>query len=347
MTRQTHITTLLPRLRFLEELILSNSPSTDAFLEAVSEHLRTATCLRSLAVQHVLQRPATEGVYGRTGRELDTEDVRAVGELWCAAMPPGTLGKYVTSEPIAHEVGAYRRQRRSPRVLLLEQCLVRNSTLSTLQICSVCGGESTARFLTKILAECPGLKKLALGKVRDVIINISDATLTRCADALAANETLEELTLPHTLWHSKNWITFLDFLPRNKHLRSLEISSSGTINHVRTSDIIEVLACVRSLPRAHFNVALGGHVLSVIHFRDFFKNEAFWRRERAASRSPTTACFGSFHRPLDRCTQRRPAFVLSLGELHPGHHRASATDPDRDKPVPRGEHSPPCRPGPF
>ncbi|KAL1479128.1 hypothetical protein MTO96_052119 [Rhipicephalus appendiculatus] len=266
-TSQTHIATLLPRLRFLEELILSNSPRTDAFLEAVSELLSTTTCLRSLAVhtRYSGQPPKAFMDALAVNSTLKTFELWA---NWCAAMPPGTLGKYVTSDRLLTKL-VLTGDNDDRQESLLEECLVRNSSLSTLQICSVCGGESTARFLTKILAECPGLKTLALGKARDVFINISDATLTLCAEALAANETLEELTLPHTLWHSKNWIAFLDFLPRNKHLRSLEISSGGTSNHVTTSDVIEVLACVSSSPRAHFNVALGGHVLSVIHLRAF------------------------------------------------------------------------------
>ncbi|KAL1477426.1 hypothetical protein MTO96_035749 [Rhipicephalus appendiculatus] len=185
-------------------------------------------------------------------------------------MPPGTLGRYVMSDRLLTKLVLIGNMD-DRQELLLEECLVRNSTVSTLQIHSVCGGERTTRFLTRILAECSGLKKLALEKVQHVCINISDATLTLCAEALAANEKLEVLTLPYTLWYSKNWVAFLDFLPRNKHLRSLEISQLSPMNHVRDSDLLEVLACASSSPRVSFNVALGGHVLGVMHFRAFSK----------------------------------------------------------------------------
>ncbi|KAL1472971.1 hypothetical protein MTO96_039030 [Rhipicephalus appendiculatus] len=266
-TSQTHIATLLPRLRFLEELILSNSPSTDDFLEAVSELLRTTTCLRSLAFDACCsgQPPKTLTDAVAANSTLKTFELWA---NWYAAMPPGTLGKYVMSDRLLTKLVLIGNND-DRQEFLLEECLVRNSTVSTLKIRSVCGGESTARFLTRILAECSGLNKLAIGNVRHVCINVSDATLTLCAEALAANETLQELTLPYSLWHPTNWIAFFDLLPRNTHLRSLEISQQDHVNHVRTSDVIDVLAWATSSPRVSFNVLIGGHVLELMHFRAF------------------------------------------------------------------------------
>ncbi|KAL3191870.1 hypothetical protein MRX96_059378 [Rhipicephalus microplus] len=55
-------------------------------------------------------------------------------------------------------------------------------------------------------------RAVALRKVQDVCANISDATLTLREEALAANEMLQELTLPFSLWHPKKCIAFLDYL---------------------------------------------------------------------------------------------------------------------------------------
>ncbi|XP_037522911.2 uncharacterized protein LOC119400061 [Rhipicephalus sanguineus] len=136
--------------------------------------------------------------------------------------------------------------------LLLEEALVRNSTLTTLRIGRLCGGERTVRFLTRILAECTGLKKLTLGGLRDEFVNISEATLTRCTEALAVNEMLQELTLPYSLWHSNNWIAYFAFLPRNKHLKKLEVSEMLSRHYETLPPVLEVLAQTDSSGRVSF-----------------------------------------------------------------------------------------------
>ncbi|KAL1451214.1 hypothetical protein MTO96_043914 [Rhipicephalus appendiculatus] len=108
--------------------------------------------------------------------------------------------------------------------LSLDEALVRNSTLTTLNIGRLCGGERTTRFLTRVVAECASIKKLTLGGLRDEYVNISEATMIRCGEALAQNETLEELALSYSLWHPNNWIAFFAFLPKNKHLKKVEVS---------------------------------------------------------------------------------------------------------------------------
>ncbi|KAH7944711.1 hypothetical protein HPB51_028573 [Rhipicephalus microplus] len=90
-----------------------------------------------------------------------------------------------------------------------------------------------------------------------------------CTDALAANETLQELMIPYSLWHPKNWLVFFDFLPRNTHLQPLEISHHDVTNRVRTADILEMLARVNSSPRVSFSAALSRFVQKLMHFRSF------------------------------------------------------------------------------
>ncbi|KAH8036408.1 hypothetical protein HPB51_000327 [Rhipicephalus microplus] len=263
----SHIATLLPRLRFLEDLSLYHSPNTSAFVEAVSGLLRTTTCLRSLTLQACYsgQPPKT------LADALAANSTLKMFELWTnwhATVPPGALGNYVMSDQMLTKL-VLTGDKDDRQELLLVECLARNSTVSTLYIHSVCGGESTARFLTRILAECPGLKKLALRKVQDMGTNISDATLTLSGEALAANKTLQELTFPYSLWHPKNWIAFFNFLPRNTHLRSLKISHYNQMIHVRNADIRELLACASSSPRVFFNIVLRGDILGHMHFKAF------------------------------------------------------------------------------
>ncbi|KAL1465910.1 hypothetical protein MTO96_043053 [Rhipicephalus appendiculatus] len=181
---------------------------------------------------------------------------------WNTAEPPGVLGEYLRSDRLLTKLMLldYELDREE---LLLDECLVRNSTLSTLDIDSVCGGETTARFLKSILAECIALKHLIIGGVRDACVNISDAALTLCAEALVENETLEELTLPYSLWHPKNWIAFFALLQSNRHLKTLEVSQHDAMDRARNPDVLEVLALVNSSPRISF---MYGYVLELTHF---------------------------------------------------------------------------------
>ncbi|KAH7986485.1 hypothetical protein HPB51_026661 [Rhipicephalus microplus] len=205
---------MLPRLRCLEDLTLYYSPNTSTFVEAVSELLRTTNCLRFLALHS-----------GYSGQPLKTlMDALAANSTlktfklwanWHAAVPPSALGKYVRSGRLLTKLVlmGYTDDRQE---LLLEECLVRNSTVSTLHIHSVCGGENTARFLTRILAECPCLKELALRKVQHVHTIISDETMKLCTDALAVNETLQELMLSLLAVTSEELARLLR-LPTEKH----------------------------------------------------------------------------------------------------------------------------------
>lgn len=65
---------------------------------------------------------------------------------------------------------------------------------------------------------------LTLGGLRDEYVNIPEVTLRRYVEALAQNETLEELTFSYALWHPNNWITFFALLLKNNHLKKLEVS---------------------------------------------------------------------------------------------------------------------------
>ncbi|KAL3255562.1 hypothetical protein MRX96_017460 [Rhipicephalus microplus] len=81
---------MLPRLRFLEDLTLYYSPNTSTCGEAVSEILRTTTCLRSLALHSCFS-----GQPSKTFMDaLATNSTLKMFKLWAhwhAAVPPSAL----------------------------------------------------------------------------------------------------------------------------------------------------------------------------------------------------------------------------------------------------------------
>ncbi|KAL1472055.1 hypothetical protein MTO96_039573 [Rhipicephalus appendiculatus] len=250
-TVQTHFAPLLPRLRYLEELECYMSPSSDALVAAISALLRTTTCLSSLVFQACFehsQPPRTFVDALAANATLKTLDLWA---NWSTAEPPGTLGEYLRNNRLLTTLTLFEEET-DRESLSLDEALVRNSTLSTLMIGRLCGGEITARFLTRILAECASIKKLTLGGLRDQYVNVSEATLTRCAEALAQNETLDELALPYSLWHPNNWIAFFPFLPKNKHLKKLEVSNHAPADYATFPRVLEALAQTSSSERVCF-----------------------------------------------------------------------------------------------
>ncbi|KAL3218247.1 hypothetical protein MRX96_050748 [Rhipicephalus microplus] len=136
--------------------------------------------------------------------------------------------------------------------LLLDKVLVRNDSLSTLKILNVFGGGRSVRFITKILAECSSLKKLYVGSARTTCTKISQATLTRCVDALAHNQILEELTLPYSLWHPNNWISFFEMLPRNKHLKKFDVTHRFPQDYRTLPPVLEALASTKQSANVSF-----------------------------------------------------------------------------------------------
>ncbi|KAL1483067.1 hypothetical protein MTO96_002137 [Rhipicephalus appendiculatus] len=248
---QTHFATLLPRLRHLEELDCYMSPSADALVAAVSALLGTTTCLSSLVFQACFnhgQPPRTFVDALAANSTLKTLDLWA---NWSTTEPPGTLGEYVRSNRLITTLHLFGEES-DREELSLEEVLVRNSTLTTLNIGRLCGGERTARFLTRVLAECASIKKLTLGGLRDEYVNISEATMTRCGQALAQNETLKELDLSYSLWHPNNWIAFFAFLPKNKHLKKLEVSNHRPADYGTFPSVLEALTETGSSERVSF-----------------------------------------------------------------------------------------------
>ncbi|KAL1478976.1 hypothetical protein MTO96_015964 [Rhipicephalus appendiculatus] len=265
----THVATVLPRLRSLEVLnCLIMCESSDALVGAVSALLRTTTCLRSL-VYHAsdddsqppksfIDALAANSTLERL--ELETE--------WETAEPPGPLGEYVRSNGLltSLSVSGFHVDRKR---LLLEEALVRNSTLSTLKLLNLCGGETTVRFLTRLLKECIALKKLDIGEVEAESVEISDTALTRCAEALAKNESLEVLKLPYSLWHPNNWIAFFALLPRNRHLEELTVSNDDIDDYATFPPVLEALAKTKLSTRVNFGNCFHGFGVNFMNFRVF------------------------------------------------------------------------------
>ncbi|KAH7944710.1 hypothetical protein HPB51_028572 [Rhipicephalus microplus] len=137
---QMDISTMLPRLRFLEDLTLYYSPNTNAFVEAVSELLRTTTCLRSLALHSCYSGQPSKTLMDALAANSTLKTFKLWAN-WHAAVPPSALANYVMSGRLLTElvVMGYTNDRQE---LLLEECLVRNSTVSTLHIHSVCAAKA-------------------------------------------------------------------------------------------------------------------------------------------------------------------------------------------------------------
>ncbi|XP_037521821.2 uncharacterized protein LOC119399076 [Rhipicephalus sanguineus] len=249
----------LPRLRSLEVLSCSaGCAGTDA-VAGVSALLRTTkslTCLVFHGSFGFRQPPNALIDALATNSTLKWLDLTT---YWETDKPPGPLGEYVKSNGLLTRltVSGLDVDREE---LLLEEALVCNHTLSTLHVLNVCGGERSVRFITRILAKCSTLKKLYVGWARTPYTKLSEATLTRCAEALAQNQTLKELTLPYCLWHSNNWITFFALLPRNKHLKKLDVTTYRYTEDCPTfPPVLEAWALTK--PSAH--VSFGHYIHGV------------------------------------------------------------------------------------
>ncbi|KAL1445596.1 hypothetical protein MTO96_044927 [Rhipicephalus appendiculatus] len=265
----THVATVLPRLRSLEVLnCLVMCEGSGALMDAVSALLRTTTCLRSL-VYHATDgdRQPPKSFVDALAANTTLNSLELVA-FWRTAKPPGPLGEYVGNNGLltSLSVSGFNVDRKR---LLLEEALVRNATLSTLRLLYLCGGETTARFLTRLLEECIALKKLDIGEVKAESVEISETALTRCAEALAKNESLEVLKLPYSLWHPNNWIAFVALLPRNRHLKKLKVSNEDTDDYATFPPVLEALAKTNSSTRVNFGNYLHGYGVNFMNFGVF------------------------------------------------------------------------------
>ncbi|KAH7975403.1 hypothetical protein HPB52_001394 [Rhipicephalus sanguineus] len=266
---QTEFATLFPRLRCLEELHCYMSPSTDALLAALSAHLRTTTCLTSLVFHACFEDGQPPKTFVDALAANSTLKSLELWANWMTREQPGRLGEYLRNNGLLTHLTIFG-EAMDREGLLLDESLVRNCTLSTLHICRVCGGERTAEFLTKILAGCAKLKKLSLGGVRDEYIDLPETTLTRCAEALAENQALEELTVQYSLWHPNNWIVFFELLPKNEHLKKLEVSNHGPKDYETLLSVLEALTQTKSWRRVSFGSYMHGTVaVDLMHVRSF------------------------------------------------------------------------------
>ncbi|KAH7944127.1 hypothetical protein HPB52_016343 [Rhipicephalus sanguineus] len=272
----THLETHLPRLRSLEVLSCSAGRwHSDAvagsridIVAAVSALLRTTKCLTSLAFRgcFISRQPPktlTDALSANSTLkwlDMDTE--------WETVEPPGPIGEYVRSNGLLTSLTVSGKDVDREK-LLLEEALVRNVTLSTLRVLGLCGGERSARFITRILSECSTLRKFDVGWARTRYTKISEATFTRCTEALAQNQTLEELALPYCLWHPSNWIDFFTLLPRNKHLKKLDVHQDFTQDCPTFPAVLEALAQTNSSIHVSFGFYVTGVGVNLMHYNVF------------------------------------------------------------------------------
>ncbi|KAH6942177.1 hypothetical protein HPB50_001746 [Hyalomma asiaticum] len=258
------------RLPCLEQLTCSSTCDSDgALVSAVSELLRTTTCLTALNFSACFDYSQPPKTFMDALAANSTLEFLELCAHWTTAEPPGVLGEYVRSNRLLSRltVSGHEVDRED---LLLAECLVLNSTLSTLYIRNVCGGKTTVRFLTMILEGCASVRSLHIGLSRDKDAAIPEDTMGRCAEAMAANGTLKWLTLPYSLWNAKNWIAFLALLPRNKHLERLEISHSyHTEDYASFPSVLETVAHTGSAARVSFGYCPHGSGVNLMHFRVF------------------------------------------------------------------------------
>ncbi|KAL1440475.1 hypothetical protein MTO96_009408 [Rhipicephalus appendiculatus] len=206
---QNHMTKLLPRLLSLKELSCSIVfQRADALVAAISVLLRTTTCLTSLAFEGSFEDCQPPNAFIDALTVNSTLKSLELWASWKTFTAHGPFGEYVRSNGVLTSLTVFGDDVDREGLFLVDT-LVGNGTLSALEILKACGGEATVRFLTRIIAECAALKKLTICEVRVQNAKISKATSRPFAEALAKNETLEEITLPYALWHRSNWIAFL------------------------------------------------------------------------------------------------------------------------------------------
>ncbi|XP_075724194.1 uncharacterized protein LOC142766876 [Rhipicephalus microplus] len=262
---QTH----LPRLRNLEALSCSTRRDCADAMAAVSALLRTTKRLKCLVLR---------GSFGFTQPPKMLIDALAANSTlkwfdlatyWETNMPPGPLGEYVRSNGFLTSltVSGLDADRET---LLLEEALIRNHTLSTLEVLNVCGGKRTASFITGLLTKCSKLRKFYVGWARNTYTRVSEATVTCCAEALAQNQTLEDLTLPYGLWHSINWITFFSLLPRNRYLKKLTVTTLQYAEECSTfPPVLEALALAKPLAHVSFGHYMHGMGVDLLRYSAF------------------------------------------------------------------------------
>lgn len=268
-TAPTHMMTILGRLRSLEILnYFIMGQNAAAHVAAISSLLRTTTSLTSLVFSASFDNsppPKTFIDALAANSTLKSVDLRT---YWMNADSPGHLGEYVRSNRLITALSVYGIDVDREEIML-DEAVVRNGTLSSLVVSGLCGGEGTVRFLTRLLDECAVMRKLCIGGPRVPCTEIPEATMMRCAEALAENETLEELTLSYSLWHPNNWIAFFSLLPRNKHLKRLEVTHNDIRYYETFPAVLEGLAQTDSLRRVTFGYYTHGFGANLMHFGVF------------------------------------------------------------------------------
>lgn len=132
-------------------------------------------------------------------------------------------------------------------------------------------------LLSQIVCESDVLKKLTILNTcgrhlfsREPYTLITEADYKRWAQAMTVNETLEELSLPYTLWDPKQWIAFFALLPRNKRLKNLHVTTPVCRKSYETLlPVLEALEESRSSAEVSFGTYHHGLGLDLMKFRAF------------------------------------------------------------------------------
>lgn len=264
----TTIAKHLPRLQSLEVLHCSGMYACAETVSAISELLKTSKCLTSLAIQSSFECDQPPRTLIEALAENSTLKWLDLDTYWMTANPPGPLGEYVRSNCFLSSltVSGYDVDREE---LLLADSLVGNDTLSTLRVLTVFGGRTSVRFITRMLAGCSSLRKLYVGSVQNAFTMIPEAELARCVDALAHNQTLEELMLPYDLWHANDWIVFFAMLPRNKRLKQFYVEHRYPEDYMTLLPVLEALVLTNQSANVSFGEYIYGMGVNFLHFGVF------------------------------------------------------------------------------
>ncbi|KAL1424958.1 hypothetical protein MTO96_019817 [Rhipicephalus appendiculatus] len=114
-TVQSDFATLLPRLRYLEELHCYMPQNADVFVAAASTLLRTTTCLTSLVFDACSGDSQPPKVFIDALAANTTLTSLEMWANWSTDEPPGTLGEYVRSNGLLTNLRLFRRRNGSRR----------------------------------------------------------------------------------------------------------------------------------------------------------------------------------------------------------------------------------------
>lgn len=268
-----HITRLLPRFEKVEELhchYIGYSDTTDAFVTALSALLETTTCLRSLTFHGFFLRDRTLKIFTDAVAANTTLKSLDVGDSEVYRVRRNRVLRNAEADAVS------MRLMRGPRPCrdhysgrFFEEAVLSNTVLSSLTVLQIRGGERSVHRLTNIIAGCNALIKITISTTLHKSCHITKEAFTRFSEALADNNTLEELKLSYHLWQPEYWITFFTFLPRNERLKILDVSDHSIPDYGSFPALFEALAKTETSVRVSFGNYTHVPEADLMHFKGF------------------------------------------------------------------------------